>query len=100
MQEFLRTNPNFLAGSSSSSLSVDSYSLGKPVLYSWKVSVANSLLGRFASIGMPPAFLVVELEQDLACSSNPSISNPKDGLALNISTLHSIKSLKKSSNLC
>jgi len=53
LRDYLVANPNFLAESSCSSLSLDSYSLGRLMSYPWEVSVANPLLGPFASVGMP-----------------------------------------------
>jgi len=79
LRDYLAANPNFLAESSCSSLSLDSYSSGRPMSYPWEVSVANPLPGPFASLGMPSTDIVEELDQDLVLSSGPARSNPKDG---------------------
>jgi len=71
-------NLNFLEERFSSSLSIDSYSLGKLVLYPWQISIANPLFRAFASAGMPPANAVEEPEQDSTPSSGPSRSGLED----------------------
>jgi len=52
LQDFFWLNPNFLKERSSSSPSLDSYSSGRTLSYTWEVSVVKLLRGPFASIGM------------------------------------------------
>ena len=72
LRDYLASNPNFLRESPSSSLSLDSYSSGRPMSYPWEVSVANALPGSFAGIGMPSTDVVVELDQDPTLSEGPA----------------------------
>ena len=61
--DYLVANLNFLAESSCSSLSLYSYSSGKPVSYPWEVCVANPLPGLFASVGMLSMDIMEEVDQ-------------------------------------
>ena len=79
LRDYLQANSNFLAESSCNSLSLHSYSSGRPVSYHWEVSIANPLLGPFTSISMPPMDIVEERDQDPVLSSNPARSDSEDG---------------------
>jgi len=79
-RDYLSTDPNFLVKSFCSSLSLNSYSLGRHVSYPWEVSVANPLPGPFASVGMPPIDTIEEPNQDPVLSSSLARSDLEDGL--------------------
>ena len=72
------SKPKPLKESSSSSLSLDPYSLGRPMLYPWEVSVFNLLSGSFASISRLPVDMIEEQEQDYAPSSGPPRTDLED----------------------
>jgi len=59
------------------------------------VSIANPLLGLFASVGMPPTDIVEELDQDPILSSGPAWSNSKDGPSTHYIDLSFHDTLKK-----
>jgi len=79
VRDYLHANLNFLEESSSSPLSLDSYSSERLASYSWKVSIANPLLGPFASVGMPPIDTVEEPDQDPLLSSSLASFDLEDG---------------------
>jgi len=79
LRDYLQANPNFLAESSCSSLSLDSYSSGRLVSYAWEVSVAIPLPGPFVTVGVSPTNIVEEPNQDPVLSSSSARSDQEDG---------------------
>ena len=61
LQDYLRVSSNLLAKSSSSSLLLDSYSLGSLVSCQWELSLANLMCRPFMSISMLPIDIVEAL---------------------------------------
>ena len=75
LRDYLPINPNFLERRSNSSLSIDSYSSGWPVSYTWEILVANPLHEPFSNLAcQPPTYWTHQSR-----TSSPDRSDLEDG---------------------